>query len=198
MKLLLLGTLALFHAILGKAQDSNFLLSRANDYYMQSRFDLAEMQYRKVLEKDRTNFIAQYNLANALQRQKKYEEAIPLLTALSTSARDAAFKSKVFYNLGVAFSSAKNLEESIEAYKNSLRFNANDKDARENLQKALLELKKKQDEKNKQDKKIKQQPKMSQKEAEQKLKLLQQKEKDLQQKLQNHNRQKTRAQSQDW
>ncbi len=198
MKLLLLGTLALFHAIVGSAQDSNFLLSRANDYYMQSRFDMAELQYRKVLDKDRTNYIAEYNLANALQRQKKYEEAIPILTTLSTSARDAAFKSKVFYNLGVAFSSAKNLEESIEAYKNSLRFNANDKDARENLQKALLELKKKQDEKNKQDKKIKQQPKMSQKEAEQKLKLLQQKEKDLQQKLQNHNRQKTRAQSQDW
>ena len=35
------------------------------------------------------------------------------------------------------------MEESIEAYKNALRNNPADKEARENLQKALLELKKK-------------------------------------------------------
>ena len=39
--------------------------------------------------------------------------------------------------------SQKKLEESIEAYKNALRYNPDDKEARENLQKALLELKKK-------------------------------------------------------
>ena len=40
-------------------------------------------------------------------------------------------------------SQQKNLEESIEAYKNALRNNPDDKEARENLQKALLELRKK-------------------------------------------------------
>ena len=40
-------------------------------------------------------------------------------------------------------SQQKKLEESIDAYKNALRQNPNDKEARENLQKALLELKKK-------------------------------------------------------
>ena len=103
----------------------------------------------------------------------------------------------------------KKLEESIEAYKNSLRQKPDDKEARENLQKALLELKKKNPPKKKEEKenqkkkqqeqqKKQQQPKMSPKEAEQRLKLLEQKEKEVNQRLQKEKLKTGGGQVKDW
>lgn len=176
------------------AQDSN--ISKGNQYYRLSQFDLAESQYRKALEKDSKNTTAQYNLADALQKQKKYDEAISVLNKLSAVTNNNNLKSSAYYNQGVANTKNKNLEASIESYKKALRLNPNDQEARENLEKALLELKKKQQQQSQQ--KQKPQSNMSQKEAEQKLKLLQQKEKELQQRMQNKNKQEGNKQVQDW
>ena len=113
-------------------------------------------------------------------------------------------KARAYYNKGVVLSNQKRLEESIEEYKNALRQEPNDKEARENLQKALLELKKrtppppKKEDKKKQNKKQKEQPKMNQKEAEQKLKLLEQKEKELQQRLQRQKSKTGTGGNKDW
>ena len=178
------------------AQTANSYISKGNDYYRQTQFDLAEAQYRKALERDPANTTARFNLANALQKQKKWEEALRVSEQLYASANDPALKSATAYNTGVAHTKQKSLELSIESYKNALRLKPDDQQARENLQKALSELKKKQDEEKKQQQKS--QSNMSQKEAEQKLKLLQEKEKQLQQRLQNQNRQKGGGQSKDW
>jgi Ca-activated chloride channel family protein len=93
---------------------------------------------------------------------------------------------------GVSYSKQKDLPSSIEAY--TRRHSAlipNDKEARENLQKALTEQKKQQEEQNKNGGGG---GGMSQKEAEEKLKQLQQKEKDLQKRLQNAGKAKGRRQ----
>jgi Ca-activated chloride channel family protein len=177
-------------------QDTNALISKGNHYYQQSQFDLAETQYRKSLEADPKNAKALFNLANALQMQKKYDEAIQLLDDFPKSTNNTTLVSSAYYNQGVAYTKLKNLEASIESYKKALRLNPNDQETRENLQKALLEQKKQQQQQKQQQKKP--EPKMSQKEAEQKLKLLQQKEKDLQQRLQNQSKQKGAGQTQDW
>jgi Ca-activated chloride channel family protein len=174
---------------------TNTRILQGNDYYRQSQFDLAEAQYRKALESEPNNTTAQFNLANALQKQKKFDEAIKVLGALASTASNKNFKSIAWYNQGVAYTKLKNLEESIEAYKKSLRLNPDDQQARENLEKALLELKKKQQQQKDQQKK--QDPKMSEKEAEQKLKMLQQKERELQQRQQNR-KQQGAGQAQDW
>jgi Ca-activated chloride channel family protein len=193
----LLVIISLISCIALHAQDSNIYVSRGNQYYQLSQFDAAEGQYRKALEMDPNNNTAQYNLANALQKQKKYDEAIQVLEQLTSSTNNKTIKSSSYYNQGVAYTKSKNLEASIEAYKNALRLNPADQEARENLQKALLELKKQQQQKKNQEKQN-QQPKMNQKEAEQKLKLLQQKERNIQQRLQNQSNQSGSGQSQDW
>lgn len=172
-------------------------LAKGNEYYQLSQYELAEAQYRKVLDKDPNNVTAQYNLSNALQQQKKYDEAIKLLDQLGESNAPKTIRSAAYYNQGVANTKAKNLEASIESYKSALRLDPADKEARENLQKALLELKKKQQQQQK-DQQKKQDPKMSQKEAEQKLKLLDQKEKELHQRQQDKSKQTGQGQSQDW
>src|SRR5688572_20852767 len=158
------------------AQSANSYILKGNELYQESKFDQAEIQYRMALETDPKNTTAKYNLANALQKQKKYNEALALLEEVSAATTDKKIKATTYYNHGVAHTKLKNLELSIESYKNALRNDPNDKEARENLQKALRELKKNQSQSQSQS-----QSKMSQKEAEQKLKQLQQKEKELQQ-----------------
>lgn len=195
MKKLLVFQMLIF-SLLANAQTAVSYVSKGNQYYKQTQFDLAETEYRKALQADPENTTAQYNLANALQKQKKYDEAEQVLEKLYNAIEASTLKSAAAYNQGVAYTKQKNLEASIESYKKALRLNPDDQEARENLQKALSELKKQQDEQKKQQQKS--QSNMSQKEAEQKLNLLQQKEKELQERLQNQNKQKGGRQAKDW
>ena len=185
----------LLFSLEASAQSAASLIVKGNNYYRQSEFALAEVQYREALEKEPRNTTAMFNLANALQKQQKFSQAARLLGELAGTTTDTGLRASAWYNQGVAYTKMKNLEESIESYKKALRLHPEDKLARENLQKALLELKKK-NQQNQQ--KQKQDPKMSQKEAEQKLKLLQQKEKELQQKQQSKNKKQGGGQAQDW
>jgi Ca-activated chloride channel family protein len=183
-----------FFSLHGFAQNAAEAVLRGNQFYQQGQFDQAEVHYRQALEYDPANEKARYNLANALQKQDKYEEAAKLLEGLATATKDKPLKASAYYNQGVAYSKLKNLEASIESYKKSLRLNPADQEARENLEKALLELKKKQQQQKDQQKKP--QSSMSQKEAEQKLKLLNQKEKELHQRK--DKKQEGTGQAQDW
>lgn len=171
------------------------LIAEGNEWYRKQQFDKAADAYTKATDAAPADQVVKFNLANALHRQGKDEQAIQLYTEVAAASTDASLKAKAFYNKGAVLSKQQKLEESIAAYKDALRNNPADKAARENLQKALLELKKKNPPKKKQDdqqkkkkqeekQKQQQQPKMSQKEAEQRLKLLEQKEKELQQRMQ--------------
>ena len=176
------------------AQDLNKNIETGNNYYRQQQYDKAETEYRKVLETTSTDKIAKFNLADALIKQNKADEANKLLQILNTKENENDLRSKVVYNQGVILTQQKKLEESIEGYKETLRLNPGDQEARENLQKALLELKKKtppkkQEEKKKQEQQKQQpKPKISPREAEQQLKLLEQKEKQVQERLQKNSR----------
>jgi Ca-activated chloride channel family protein len=185
------------------AQD-NKIIQQGNDYYRQQQYDKAEDEYQKILQTSPGNKVAKFNLANALIRQDKTDDAAKLLGELSVKENNAEIRSKATYNEGVILSHQKKLEESIEQYKETLRLNPNDQEARENLQKALLELKKKnppkkQDEKKKKEQQQKQppKPKISPREAQQQLKLLEQKEKQVQERLQK-NSQTGSSQPKDW
>jgi len=191
MKTLLL-IVALFMSCFGIAQNATESIVKGNQLYQQSQFDLAEVQYRKALEYEPDNEKAKYNLANSLQKQSKFEEAVKLLDNLSGSSKDNSLKSAAYYNQGVAYTKMKNLDASIESYKKALRLNPNDKEARENLEKALLQKKNQQS--SSQQKKS--QSNMSQKEAQQKLDMLNQKEKQLHQRKDKE--QQGAGQAQDW
>jgi Ca-activated chloride channel homolog len=194
----------LWIGISGNTQDSstaNVIIQQGNVWYKQKEYVKAERAFRDALDKDKGNTTATYNLANALYMQSKPDEAIKVLEELVMNANDAELKGKAYYNKGAILSAAKKLEESIEAYKNALRNNPNDKEARENLQKALLELKKKTPppkQNKKQEKQQQQQQKMSPKEAEQRLKLLEQKEKEIQEKLNKEKSKNGGSQPKDW
>jgi Ca-activated chloride channel family protein len=175
------------HAV---SQPENKTIATGNNYYRQQQYDKAQSEYEQALQNSPGNKVAKFNLANTMIKQNKKPDAEKLLGELNVKENDVDIRSKVVYNEGVMLTQDKKLEESIEAYKATLRLNPNDKDARENLQKALLELKKKnppkkQDEKKKKEEQKQQpKPKISPREAEQQLKLLEQKEKQVQDRLQ--------------
>lgn len=185
------------------AQQVDEIIRKGNDLYKAQQYEPAKKAYDEALANDSSSTTAKFNLANTTYRLAKPDEAIKLFEQLTAKYNAADEKAKAFYNKGVVLSNQKRLEESIEEYKNALRQDPNDKEARENLQKALLELKKKtpppkKENKKKENKKQKEQPKMNQKEAEQKLKLLEQKEKELQQRLQKQKSKSAAGGNKDW
>ena len=188
------------------SQNENSLIKKGNESYSKKEYDKAITDYKKVTEKNPANATAQFNLGNALYKNKKADEAIAAYENVLSNSNSKDDRSRTFYNKGVVLQNDKKLPECIEAYKNALKLNPDDEDARQNLQKALQQLKQQQKEKEnkepkkpKEDKKQqdKQKPKEDQKDqqpkpqpskltkqdAEEKLKALLQQEKNLQEKL---------------
>ena len=183
------------------------IIQTGNEYYKQQQFAKAAEEYNKAVVADPSNTTAKFNQANAIYKIDKKTDAARIFAKLANNCTDKEIRSKAFYNKGVILTQQKNLEESIEAYKNALRNNPDDNEARENLQKALLELKKKNAEKKKENdqqkekkEEQKKQPpsKMSPKEVEQRLKLLQQKEKEVQLRVQKEKTKKDGSPTKDW
>ena len=185
------------------SQETEKIIQSGNEFYKKQQYEQAAAQYNKVIATDSSNTTALFNLGNSLYKKNSRNEAIKTYTDLAAKTKEVPIRSDSYYNKGVVLGKQQKLEESIEEYKNALRQNPDNTEARENLQKALQELKKRTPPpKKEQEKKKKQQQqpqsKMSQKEAEQRLKLLEQKEKEVQQRLQKEKSKTGGSQVKDW
>lgn len=180
-------------SFLSNAQSSEKIIQKGNEFYKRQQFAKAQNEFSKVSTNDSLSGIAQYNLGNSLYRLGKKDEALKILDQLSDKKGDDIFQSKLSYNEGVIYSSGQKLEESIDAYEKALLLNPEDNQARENLQKTLLELKKKNVPPQKQPP-----PKINPKDAAQKLKQLEQKEKKTQQKVQDEKSETSVSKPKDW
>ena len=191
------------------AQKASQLVEKGNTDYKKKEFQKADEAYTKAIQKDDKNAVAQFNSGNAKQKLRKYEEASKSYEAAANNTGDASVKARAYYNQGLAFIRQNKLKEAIDAFKSSLRLDANDKEARENLQKALKEHKQQQqpksndpqDNKNKKKTKDKEpkQPdksKLKKEEAEKMLNDLQKEEKNLQKQVQKKNQ--SSRQLKDW
>lgn len=195
--------LMLFFGCIGSysmAQQSEETIQKGNKFYDQKNYTEAEKEFDKINEADSLYPVAQFNLANTLYRQGRKDEAIKIFDQLSENGKNTSMLSKLYYNTGVIYSSQQMLEQSISAYENALLKNPNDQEARENLQKALLELKKRNSPKqnNNQQQKQQSQSSLNQKQSEQKLKQLEQKEKEVRQRVQKESSNSSGSKQKDW
>ena len=193
-----------------KSQTRKAAIQNGNKLYKEKKYNESLTEYNKALAGSSKDPVANYNLANAQFRTEKLDEAIESYDNTIDNSTDKDIREKSFYNKGVALSKQKKLEESIEAWKEALKINAEDTEARENLQKALQQQKQQQqdqqekkDEKEKKENKKEQpkpeenQSKLSKQKVEQLLKALQQKEKEIQQRMQKSNSSPSQ-QAKDW
>lgn len=178
-----------------------------NRLYKQKAFQHALPEYQKAVSQDPANPVARYNLANAQFRSNQFAEAEKEYGAAVENGKDSDFKQMATYNKGVALTRQKKLLESIEAYKEALKMNPADADARFNLQKALSELKKQTEsdqKKQEQKQQQKQQPKPQQqnptnkRQIEQWLNSLRQKEQEVQRKIQENRSRAVSRPEKDW
>lgn len=180
-----------------RAQQPPAALRKGNEWYKKNDFENARKEYEKAIVTNPKNAPAHYNFGNTSYRLNNFSDAVTSYEASIENSNEKETRQKAFYNKGVALSKEQKLAESITAWKEALKLNPNDNEARENLQKALLEQKKQQQEKEKQKDKEKekqqqkekpkpeqQQSKLNKQQVEQLLKAMQQKEKEIQQKLQ--------------
>ena len=107
------------------------------------KFSNAETEYRKALEKRPDDLKWNYNLADAMYKQQRFEEAEGKFTELAEQMKEPEERAFANHNLGNTQLMQEKLDESIESYKKALRENPNDIETKYNLAYAQMLKKKK-------------------------------------------------------
>ena len=116
------------------AQQERKFIREGNDLFEKQNFEKAEIEYRRAAEKNEKSFEASFNIADALYKQKKYEDALKIFTDLSKSEKDKEKLGAVYHNIGNTLLAMQKADESIEAYKESLRNNPRSENTKYNLE----------------------------------------------------------------
>jgi len=124
-------------------------IREGNREYARNNFQDSEISYRRATEKNKSSADAIFNTGDALYKQKKYDEAGSQFSESSKMINEKAKQSASFYNLGNSILMSNKIRESIEAYKNSLKLDPGNLEAKYNLAYAQ-DLLKQQQEKQKQ------------------------------------------------
>ena len=138
------------------------LLRDGNEKYEAKRYADAEALYRKALEANPASPISAFNLATALLRQgdnakkERRDENDPmvqaqeLLTGIAKQTNNNQLMSMSCYDLGNVAYNQQDYGQAIEMYKNALRANPYDDQARYNLRMAQLKQQQQQQNQDKQ------------------------------------------------
>ncbi|MFT5801684.1 MAG: Ca-activated chloride channel family protein [Gammaproteobacteria bacterium] len=130
------------------------MLRAGNKQFMSEQFDEAQKSYQKALEIDDSYSFAMFNLGNTFFVNEDFDQAQSQFENAARTATNKIEKSNAYYNLGSSYVStaiklaqeAKEnpggenegdpysyLKKGVDAYKDALRNNSMDEDARYNL-----------------------------------------------------------------
>ena len=128
-----------------KAQSDKNLVRQGNRDFSNGAYNEAEINYRKALDKNPTNTDAQFNLGDAMYQQENYEKAAEVFSKTELKGKTTTEKSNIYYNYGNSLLKAGKADEAIAAYKQALRENPRNEEARYNLEYLRQKQQQKQD-----------------------------------------------------
>ena len=143
-KIILILTVLFFISDL-TSQSLRSIIKKGNENFQNDKLNEAEEEYLKAIEKNKNEVYGYFNRGDVLIKKGKDSLAINEFMKSEIKTNDKEIKSKINYNIGNIFTNSKNYEKGIEYYKNSLKQNPNDSDARHNLNYALNQLRKEKD-----------------------------------------------------
>lgn len=130
------------------AQTERGSVRKGNRDFSKSRFDEAEINYKKALVADSTSVAADYNLGNTYFRMENFGEAEKYYSAAADSLAKGEYGADLYHNLGNSLLTHKEYQKAIEAYKNALRRRPGDMETKANLAYAQKMLENQQDQQN--------------------------------------------------
>lgn len=125
------------------AQEANKQMRSGDAAYENQDFEQAEQAYRDA-ENVKPDYTSSYNLGNALYKQLRLEEAEGRFNAAISKANGAEDKARAHYNLGNARVHQGKLKEAIQYYKQALKYNPQDEEARHNLAQTIYRMQREQ------------------------------------------------------
>ncbi len=120
------------------------LIRQGNKLYEQQKYNDAAADYQKALTKNPNYTPGLFNLGNSLYQQQKFDASRQVMTATANATKDKTAKAGVNYNIGNTYMAEKKWEDAVNSYKQTLRNNPQDLDAKYNLSYAEQMLKKQQ------------------------------------------------------
>ena len=106
---------------------------RGNRQYNKGNYEKSIERYERALEAAPESFEATYNLGNALYKAERFDKAEQTMRrAAADSLRTDEERAEAFYNLGNAQFKQQKYKEALESYKQSLRLNPADQQAKYN------------------------------------------------------------------
>lgn len=109
------------------------LVRKGNRQYAKGNYEESIRRYEQALEAVPGQFEATYDLGNALYKAERFDRAEQTMQqAAADSLRADTERAEAFYNLGNAQFKQQKYKEALESYKQSLRLNPSDMEAKYN------------------------------------------------------------------
>lgn len=134
MRLIMIIALFLVAVLPAVAQKERKFIREGNELFEKQDYEKAEVEYRKAADQKATSFEAAFNMADALYKQQKYEEALQQFSALAKQETNKQRLGEIYHNIGNTLLAMQKTDESIEAYKESLRNRPDSEQTKYNLE----------------------------------------------------------------
>ncbi|NIS38748.1 DUF3808 domain-containing protein [Candidatus Saccharibacteria bacterium] len=124
----------------GLAEVDSDIVEKGMKAYQNEQWDQALNYFQDALLGEPENPLLYFNIATALYKKQKYEEALKSYDkALSTD--DVMLQQSIYYNRGNTYYQMQKYKEAINAYKKALDLEPSDRDAKYNLELVRAKLK---------------------------------------------------------
>ncbi len=132
-----------------KSQEDKKYIRNGNDLYNKGKYKDAEKLYRESQQKNSASNEAAFNIADALYKQKKFDESANQFKQITQQTKDKKKLADAYHNLGNSLLQSKKYEESVQVYCNALKNSPTDEATKYNLAYAQKKLQQQQQQQNK-------------------------------------------------